>query len=266
MTDSLPATARPGAGPMSLSLRLTVFLHAVMFVLGFATVFVVGWGGAATLLGQLFYDFKSQLGWIGGLIVIFFGIATMGVLTIPFMNFDTRPQWSGRGGGVLSSAVMGLFFAAGWSPCVGPTLGAILTLGMSQQTTGQAMILSSGYALGLGLPFLALVLMMDRATGLVRRMGRHLHKIKIVSGVFLIAIGVLMVTNNMTAIASWALRNGLYLDFNPASGAQAAPSYLIAIAAGLLSFLSPCVLPLVPAYLGYLSGHAVRQAEAAARG
>lgn len=232
-------------------------MHAVLFVFGFSLVFVVGWGGAATALGQLFGAYKSALGTIGGVVVVLFGLATLRVIRIPWFYYDTRPQWRGAGrtGGRLSSALMGVFFAAGWTPCVGATLGAILTLGFSQQTSGQAMVLSSGYALGLGLPFLAIGLGMERAVTVVRRLRPHMRKIDIGSGLFLIAIGVMMLTNRITLIAIWAQRNGLFLDL-PLGGA-AAPTYFIALLAGLLSFLSPCVLPLVPAYVGYLSGHAI---------
>jgi cytochrome c-type biogenesis protein len=262
MSNTLPAAqAAPAKPAVGLGLRLTTFLHAALFVLGFSTVFVVGWGGAATLLGQLFYAYKDVLTYIGGALVILFGLSTLGLLKIPWLNYDTRPQWSrGERGGLVSSGLMGMFFAAGWAPCIGTTLGAILTLGLSQQTSGQAMVLSSGYALGLGLPFLAMGLMLDRATSVVRRLGRHMRAVEIVSGVFLLLIGALMVTNRLTYFAIWAQANGLYLDLTASSGA-ATPSYLIAMAAGLLSFLSPCVLPLVPAYLGYLSGRVVRQAR-----
>lgn len=252
MTESAASVA-----PMRAGARLAVFTHAVLFVFGFSLVFVVGWGGAATALGQLFGTYKPVLGTIGGVVVILFGLATLRVIRIPWFYYDTRPQWNhtGRTGGRLSSALMGVFFAAGWTPCVGATLGAILTLGFSQQTSGQAMVLSSGYALGLGLPFLAIGLVMERAVRVVRRLRPHMRKIEIGSGLFLIAIGVLMLTNRITLIAIWAQRNGLFLDL-PLGGA-AAPTYLIALLAGLLSFLSPCVLPLVPAYVGYLSGHAI---------
>ena len=243
----------------SLSRRLTVFLHALLFVLGFSTVFVVGWGGAATVLGQLFGQYKSILGQIGGVFVMVFGLVTLRIVKIPWLYYDTRPQWkANRGGGLLASATMGMFFAAGWTPCIGATLGAILTLGFSQQTTGQAMVLTTGYALGLGLPFLLIGLGMDRASEFVRRFRRHLRKVEVASGLFLLVIGVMMVTGRMTLIAIWAQRNGFFLDL-PFGGA-AAPTYLIAVLAGLISFLSPCVLPLVPAYIGYLSGHALNTA------
>jgi cytochrome c-type biogenesis protein len=145
-----------------------------------------------------------------------------------------------------------VFFAAGWTPCIGTTLGAILTLGFSQETVQAGMVLSSGYALGLGLPFLGIGLAMDSATGFLRRFRRHLGIIQNASGLFLILIGLMMLTGRITLLAIWAQRNGLFLDLP--LGDAAVPTYLLAIMAGLLSFLSPCVLPLVPAYMGYLSG------------
>lgn len=242
--------------------RWVVFFHALLFVLGFSVVFIFGWGGAATILGQLFGMYKGWLGKVGGLVVILFGLSTLGVVKIPLLNYDTRPQWQEKGRtGLLASGAMGMFFAAGWTPCVGTTLGAILTLGFSQETSGQAMLLSSGYALGLGLPFLAIGLSMDRASRFVRRFQRHMRKVQVASGIFLILIGLMMLTNQITLIAIWAQRNGLFLDLPFAEASV--PTYFIALLAGLISFLSPCVLPLVPAYVGYLSGHAFGGAEEA---
>jgi len=239
----------------SLNPRLRVFNHALLFVIGFSFVFVFGWGGAATLLGQVFGTYKNTLAQVGGVVVIIFGLSTLGILKIPWLNYDTRPEWRDiPRTGWVSSSLMGVFFAAGWTPCIGTTLGAILTLGFSAQTSTQAMVLSSGYALGLGLPFLAIGLGMERAVGFVRRFQRYLRTIQIASGILLIAIGVMLLTNRLTLIAIWAQRNGFFPDLP--LGAAVTPTYPIAILAGLVSFLSPCVLPLVPAYIGFLSGHA----------
>jgi cytochrome c-type biogenesis protein len=244
------------AATPTINHRLTTFLHAVLFVLGFSLVFIVGWGGAATTAGQLFGQYKTVIAQFGGLVVIVFGLVTLGVLKIPWLLYDTRSEWNpNRRKNLLSSGLMGVVFAAGWSPCIGTTLGAILTLGFSQQTVGQAMVLSSGYALGLAIPFLVIGLAMERASTLVRRLQRSQRGFQIFSGVFLIAIGTMLLTNRMTLIAIWAQSNGFYLDL-PLGGA-AVPTYLIAVLAGLISFLSPCVLPLVPAYVGYLSGRTI---------
>src|SRR5574338_1404476 len=253
-----PFAANQPAKPKAIPRRWEVFVHALLFVAGFSLVFIIGWGGAVTALGQLFGAYKRVIAQIGGVIVILFGLATLDLIRLPWFYADTRAQYSGQRGTFAGSALMGIFFAAGWSPCIGATLGAILTMGFSQDTVGQAMWLASGYSLGLGIPFLILALGLDRATGWINRLGRYRRGFQIASGVFIIIIGVMLLTNTMSRIAIWAFQNGLFIDF---STYTAAPSYLTAVLAGLLSFLSPCVLPLVPAYLGYLSGHTFRVAE-----
>lgn len=242
----------------SQSERLKIFLHALLFVAGFSLVFTVGWGGSVTLVGQLFGAYKNTIARIGGVIVIAFGLATLEVIRIPWFYADTRSYYRARAGTFANSALMGILFAAGWSPCIGATLGAILTMGLSQQTVGQAMWLASGYSLGLGIPFLVIALGLERATGWIKRIGRYRRAIQIASGMFIIIIGVLLLTNTMSLIAIWAFKNGLYIE--KFALFAAAPTYFTAVLAGLLSFLSPCVLPLIPAYLGYLSGHTFQKA------
>lgn len=236
--------------------RVRVFIHALIFVFSFSLVFIIGWGGAATALGQLFGSYKTIIARIGGVLVILFGLATLDIIHIPWFYHDTRPQFRGRTGTYASSALMGLFFAAGWTPCIGATLGAILTLGFSQNAAGQAMWLATGYSLGLGVPFMLLALGLDRATGWLLKMSRFRRAFQIASGLLIISIGVLLVTNWMSLIAIWAFQNKLFIDvFSTGSGV---PSFLTAILAGTLSFFSPCVIPLVPAYLGYLSGQVLQ--------
>src|SRR5512147_904055 len=178
--------------------RLRIFLHALLFVAGFSLVFIIGWGGSVTALGQLFGEYKRVIAQIGGVVVILFGLATLEVIRIPWFYADTRAQYTGQRGTYGGSALMGIFFAAGWSPCIGATLGAILTMGLSQQTVGQAMWLASGYSLGLGIPFLAMALGLERASGWVKRVGRYRRVIQIASGIFIIIIGILLLTNTMS--------------------------------------------------------------------
>ncbi len=238
--------------------RSYIFLHALAFVLGFSLIFVIGWGGATTVLGQLFVTYKDWIARIGGIILIIFGLATMEIIHIPWFFMDTRHQFKGKTGTFWGSIAMGVFFAAGWSPCIGATLGAILTLGFSSDTVGQAMRLSMAYSIGLGIPFLILALAIDQTIPLVRKLGKHMRTVQIISGLLIILIGILMISAQMTVISRWALKSGLYLDFQSSSGI---PSMITAIAAGALSFFSPCVFPLVPAYLGYLSGHVIAASQ-----
>jgi len=268
--------------------RFATFTHAVAFVLGFSVVFVA-LGAAVTAVGQLLYDARSWLAFIGGIVVVVFGLATAGWLNLPFLEYDTRYQGgAGRDLGYLSSFLMGVFFSAGWTPCVGPTLGAILTLGAAEDTVWQGVFLLVGYSLGLGIPFLLTGLAVDRATMLLRRVRRHMLAIKTATAVLLILIGILLLVDSAPQVATrvgewlgadwtfsfpawipsiqslsrWAMSSGLYLDVTATegSGAVITPTLLVAFLAGLLSFLSPCVLPLVPAYIGYLGGRAVSQA------
>ena len=247
MTESI-VTSQPAA-----HYRRITFLNTIIFVLGFSLVFVVGWGGAVTLLGQVFGQYKRLIAQVGGGAIILIGLETLGVVCLPWLHYELRPQWKiNWRGGLLASALMGVVFAASWTPCLGTTLGAILTLGLSQQTVTQAMVLSSGYALGMAVPFLAIGLAMDRAVGFLGRFRRYWRPIEIFRGLFLIGIGVLILTGRMSLIAIWARRNGFAFDL--ALGQSATPTYIIAFAAGLISFFSPCVLPLVPAYISYMSG------------
>src|SRR5512143_3736485 len=247
-------TGEKAVNYLSIKQRMYLFLHALAFVFGFSLIFVIGWGGATTALGQIFVTNKLWIARIGGLLLIILGLATMDVIHIPWFYMDTRKEYTGKTGTFWGSIAMGIFFAAGWSPCIGATLGAILTLGFSSTTVGQAMFLSMGYSLGLGIPFLLMALMVDQALPLVRKLRKYMRAFQIIAGVLIIAIGLLMITAQMTVIARWAVQSGLYLDL-PSSWQF--PSFITAVVAGALSFLSPCVFPLVPAYLGYLSGHAI---------
>ncbi|NTW44363.1 MAG: cytochrome c biogenesis protein CcdA, partial [Anaerolineaceae bacterium] len=150
--------AGKAASYSSMKKRGYLFLHALAFVFGFSLIFVIGWGGATTLLGQLFITYKDWIARIGGVVLIIFGLATMDIIHIPWFYMDTRRQYQGKTGTFWGSIAMGVFFAAGWSPCIGATLGAILTLGFSSDTVGLAMLLSLGYSIGMVIPFLILAL------------------------------------------------------------------------------------------------------------
>ncbi|WP_376789421.1 cytochrome c biogenesis protein CcdA [Thermoflexus sp.] len=256
-----------------LALRWRTFSHALAFVLGFSFVFVFAWGGAATLLGRLFFEGRDFLAALGGSVVVLMGLGMLGVripLLYPLMMSEWRPHLrEARSFSYLTSGLMGVFFAAGWTPCVGPTLGAILTLTFRQETAGQALGLLAAYAIGLGLPFLAMGLLLDRALAGMRRMRRYLPAFHFASGMLLLLIGGMVLLDvlsrslstttlplwvpTFTHLRIWTSQLGLFLDVGPGAGL----GYPVAFLAGLLSFFSPCVFPLVPAYLGYLSGRSL---------
>jgi len=175
--------------------RWTVFLHGVFFVLGFALVFIL-LGITAGAIGQLGRQFLRATDWIlriGGLLIIVLGLHTMGVIRIPFLYYDTRKQSQPRNElGFLGSMFMGITFSAGWSPCIGPILAGLLTLGATTGSAGRAALLLGAYAAGLGIPFLVTAALVDRATPQLRKLQKHMRVIEIVSGLLLIAIGVLI--------------------------------------------------------------------------
>lgn len=184
--------------------RRRTFLHGVFFVLGFSAIFVA-LGAAASGIGQLFYAFRDLLTKIGGVIIIVFGIHTLGLLKIPFLNYDTRRHYQPRPElGYASSALMGFFFGAGWSPCVGAVLGAILTLAINEATVGRGALLLLGYSLGLGIPFLLMALGISQASHVLRRTRRAMRVVTVVSGVFLVMLGVLILTNSLGWLSQWA--------------------------------------------------------------
>ncbi len=243
--------------PMPFARRFATFLHALSFVLGFSTVFVVLFGGAFALLSALIVRYKFEIARISGAIIIVFGLAAVRVIKIPFLYYDTRRPFAGRPElGFLSSYAMGMFFAAGWTPCIGLVLGSILQLGFQGQT-GTSLLLAAGYAIGLGVPFLIMGLLIDRLSHFLRRLTRYLRVIEIVTGLFLIALGVLLISGELTALI--ARLSGSFTTFDEGLAGASTPTFFIAVLGGLLSFLSPCVLPLVPVYIGYLSSHAVGQ-------
>lgn len=178
-----------------------------------------------------------------------------------------------RGWGYLSSALMGISFSAGWVPCVGPILASILFLASDSATVGQGALLLGIYSLGLGIPFLITGAAFSRATLFLRRLNRHANIVSIVSGIFLLYVAWLLWSDQLAALTTqFSFLNELVFDIEDWVSEQfgvsaafssgvlgAAP---LAFLAGVISFISPCVLPLIPAYIGYLSGASLSDSRA----
>ena len=177
------------------------FSHGLAFVLGFSLVFVA-LGAAASALGALLFDMRTWLSRIGGVVVILFGLHTMGVIHLRFLDVDTRLQARPRPGlGYLSSALMGVFFSAGWSPCVGPVLGAVLTLALNSGQINRGVVLLSAYSMGLAIPFLLAALGIGGVADLMRRHKKAIHYLSIATGAILILVGVLLLTGSLSRLA-----------------------------------------------------------------
>jgi cytochrome c-type biogenesis protein len=175
--------------------RFVVFLHGVFFVIGFSLIFILlGIGvGALGQLGRSVLVARDWITGVGGLLIIILGLHTMGVIRIPFLYYDTRKQEAPKQElGFVGSMLMGVTFSAGWSPCVGPILGTVLTLGAATGSVGYAVILLATYALGLGIPFLLAALLLEQISGELRKLQKHMRTIEIVSGALMIVIGVLV--------------------------------------------------------------------------
>ncbi len=189
--------------------RWRTFSHGVAFVVGFSVVFVI-LGAAASALGALLYDLRHWLARIGGVVVILFGLHTTGLINIPFLDYDTRRQKRPDPAlGYLSSALMGVFFSAGWAPCVGPVLGAILTLALSGGRIGEGVVLLSAYSIGLAIPFLLAALGVGRMAEIMRKYGKAVHYVSIATGVILVIVGLMLFTGTLERLA----RFGLFVDF-----------------------------------------------------
>jgi cytochrome c-type biogenesis protein len=182
--------------------RWLTLSHGVAFVLGFSVVFII-LGVATSALGGLLFNMRTWLARIGGIVVIVFGLHMTGIFRIPFLEYDLRPETApDRNRGYLASALMGVFFSAGWSPCVGPILGAILTLALNGGSILQGVQLLSAYSAGLAIPFLLASTQIGLVTMVIRRYGKVMRYIEIAMGAVLIVVGIMLFTGRYETIAS----------------------------------------------------------------
>jgi len=196
----------PGSGVVAAAAppaaRRQVVLASLAFILGFSLVFIA-LGASASFLGQFLMSRLTLLGRIAGAIIIVFGLHTMGVLRIEWLYQEKRVQTTKRPVGFVGAVLVGSAFAFGWTPCLGPILAGILAVAATQDTIGHGIRLLAAYSIGLGVPFLATALAINRFFAVFAKIRRHYHAIEVVSGGLLVAIGLLIFTNKFTVIAQW---------------------------------------------------------------
>jgi cytochrome c-type biogenesis protein len=184
--------------------RSRVMGPAVCFVLGLSTIFLL-LGFAASALGRLFLEHQLLLTRVSGAVVVLFGLHFLGLVRIPLLNREARIDVGDRGGSALGAYVLGLAFAFGWTPCIGPQLGAILSMAASEANLARGTLLLGVYALGLGLPFLIVAAFIDRAGGVMAQLKRHMDWIERAMGLLLVVVGVALISGAFTDFAFWLL-------------------------------------------------------------
>ncbi len=184
--------------------RRKVTLTALFFVLGLSTVFII-LGFTASAFGAFFLQNQMLFAQISGAVVMIFGLHFIGLFRIPFLDQEARIDAGDKGGSAFGAYVLGLAFAFGWTPCIGPQLGAILSLAASEASVGRGTFLLGVYALGLGIPFLLAAMFMSRAMGFMNRIKRHMNVIEKVMGGLLLIVGFAMLTGAFSTFSFWLL-------------------------------------------------------------
>jgi cytochrome c-type biogenesis protein len=184
--------------------RRRVILPALFFVLGLSVIFLI-LGFAASAFGTFFLTNQEWFNRIAGVIVIIFGLHFLGVFRIPLLMREARLDAGDQGGSALGAFVLGLAFAAGWTPCNGPILSGILTLAAREAEVWRGTYLLGVYSVGLGLPFLLSAIFISQAIGVMRRIKPHMRKIEVAMGILLLIVGVTLFTGSFSVFSGWIL-------------------------------------------------------------
>ncbi|MFO1139828.1 MAG: cytochrome c biogenesis protein CcdA [Paracoccus sp. (in: a-proteobacteria)] len=192
-----------GVGSLKTGERSAV-VPALFFVLGLSTVFLL-MGMAASAFGRLFLQYQEYLVKASAVTIVIMGLHFLRVIRIPFMDTEARMDAGDQGGSALGAYVLGLAFAFGWTPCIGPQLGMILSLAAGGAAVERGMALLAIYALGLGVPFLLSAIFINRAMGLMNRIKPHLRLIERIMGLLLIVVGVALYRGDFARFAYWLL-------------------------------------------------------------
>lgn len=182
--------------------RKMAMVHATLFVIGFSLVFII-LGASATALGRVVNHYQDWVARIGGLLIIFFGLYLLGVIKLGFLAQEQRAHLDRKPVGYLGSVLVGVAFGAGWTPCIGPILGGILTMAASQGDFREGMILLGWYSAGLAVPFLLAAWAVESFLNVFQRYRKHMVWVQRISGGLLVMVGLLMISGQFTRLAAW---------------------------------------------------------------
>ena len=232
-----------------------IFLNSVFFVIGFTVVFsLVG------IILQMFFShvsiyFMNDLRLIGGVLIVIFGILIVlsNKYYIPIFTTEHKLHFKRLSNSYITSFVFGVAFAIGWTPCVGPILGSIYSLAITSPNLGFLLLLF--YSLGIGIPFLIAGAFISKWSGFLKKMSRFLKYFSIFSGILLVLLGILVITGYIGLLSIFLF------GANVPIGTGSSLNFLIAIFAGIITFFSPCILPLIPAYFSFMAGSITEEAK-----
>lgn len=185
--------------------RRTAFLHSLFFVFGFSLVFLA-LGASATLVGRLLREYQVWIARVGGFVIVLFGLYLLGLRPGMFLQRERRVHLRDKPLGYLGSTLVGITFGAGWSPCIGPILGGILTFAATRQTMGEGLVLLGFYSAGLAVPFLVSSLALSWFLTTFDRFKKWIPWVERISGLLLVAVGLLLMSGRFTALAAWMTR------------------------------------------------------------
>ncbi len=191
-------------GAVDQNLRKRVVFSAFFFVLGFTTVFVI-MGASASAINRIVFDYIDIISKVAGGVIIIFGLHYMGLFRFAILQREMRFNPDKTPAGMIGAYLIGLAFAFGWTPCVGPILATILTLAASSDSPGYGISLLTVYSLGLGIPFMIAALAIEPFMNFLKRFRSHIHKIEIGAGVLLVVTGLLIMTDNLASISYYIL-------------------------------------------------------------
>jgi cytochrome c-type biogenesis protein len=188
--------------------KRAIVVNALLFIAGFSAVFIA-FGASASFIGQMLITYQDHIRRIGGVLIVIFGLYLLGILNINFLQMEHRFQFRNRPVGYLGSFLIGIAFAAGWTPCVGPVLGTILLYASTTDSLLNGVLLLTSYSLGLGLPLFLTALGVDRFLAYFKQARAYLWGVSTVSGVVLVIVGVMIYANTLTMITSFLERYGI---------------------------------------------------------